>query len=186
MVIILNTQAHARQQTPALRNLFLKCLSWVYLISTQLPLKHSKTTIHSAKIALLRSYSLWKNTNLARTYVRNNSVSFGLISDRSWYAPAADWAGLCAEIKCHFSLMCLVSSVILWKNSDSRVIERELNIDTDIVTREWWVHSSFIDSSAVVFSQELNLQWHRLTQLTTVPITSLAQAWCSGVILMIV
>ncbi len=103
---------------------------------------------HTAKSsALLFSLSQCRTIfNLTLANAWNNSVSFGMISDNAWFIPAADCGGLCREVKCHFSLMCRVSSVLLWQNSDSRVIERELNIDTDIVTGERWVHSSFIDS----------------------------------------
>lgn len=95
-----------------------------------------------------------KPVNLTSANAWNNSVSFGMISDNAWFIPAADCGGLCRGIKCHFSLMCHASSVLLWHDSDSRVIERELNIDTDIVTGERWVHSSSIDSSAVAFPLE--------------------------------
>lgn len=153
-----------------------------YLSNTARQRHTAQRSLSSAHVLAIKTN---KNANLAWTYVRKNCVSFGLISDSGWYAPAADCAGLCAEIRCHFSLMCLVSSVLLWQNSDSRVIERELNIDTDIVTRERWVHSSSIDSSAVVFSLEPTdallyepLQQHRLAR-ETAPITWFAQARCS-------
>lgn len=110
---------------------------------------------HAAKSsALLFLHSQWRKKNIASANVWNNSVSSAMISDNTWFIPAADCGGLCRKIKCHFSLMCHVSSVLLWQNSDSRVIERELNIDTDIVTGERWVHSSSIDSSTVAFPLE--------------------------------
>lgn len=136
--------------------MLLKSLSWVHLINTQLPLKQSKTMAHSEEFSapLLTFTMEEKNVNLASANIWNNSVSFGMTSDNGWFIPAADCGGLCRKIKCHFSLMCHVSGVLLWQNSDSRVIERELNIDTDIVTGERWVHSSSIDSSAVAFPLE--------------------------------